>query len=111
MVILNTDTLTIVQYGHGTDFERLRPRLETTPTEDVFVSILSFEEQARGWLAQLSKAKTMVGEVVAYHRLYTLLQDYANRKILPFTSAAASTFQRLRKAKLKLGSMDLRIAA
>ncbi len=112
MLVLDTDLITHIQVGAGEVYERLTERLEAvSATEWVGVPIISFEEQARGWLAQIAKAKDAERLILAYRRLHTLLNDYARRKVLDFDAPAAKTFQQLRKAKVRIGTMDLRIAA
>src|SRR5262249_43443630 len=78
----------------------------------VVVTVVSFEEQTRGWLAQVTKAKTAEKLSAAYVRLRNLLEHYCRRRVLDFDSAAAGHYYlELQKAKIKVGTMDLRIAA
>jgi tRNA(fMet)-specific endonuclease VapC len=110
VLVLDTDVLTIVQRGSGPELETLTARLRSADDE-VYVTILSFEEQFRGWLAFLARAKTSSREVFAYSQLRLLLDDYGDRLLLDYDADAAAEFQRLSKARLRVGSMDLRIAA
>ena len=58
MLILDTDLLTIIQRKAGQEYERLNARLEAAAaTELVFVSIVSYEEQTRGWLALMARSQ------------------------------------------------------
>lgn len=50
-------------------------------------------------------------QVIAYARLAKLLREYAKLKVLDFDLPAAAVFAGLRKAKIRIGSMDLKIAA
>ncbi len=112
MLVLDTDLITHIQVGTGEAYQRLHDRLEAaSATEWICVTIVSFEEQARGWLAQIAKAKDPEQQIIAYRRLHTLLDDYAKRKVLDFDAPAAQRFGELKKAKLRMGTMDLRIAA
>jgi tRNA(fMet)-specific endonuclease VapC len=43
--------------------------------------------------------------------LARLLRDFAAAPILPFDAAAAATFDELTSRRLRMGTMDLRIAA
>lgn len=78
---------------------------------DVAVTIISFEEQARGWLAYLARARSLTHQVEAYTRLRRLLENYHWIPLLDFDSAASIEFQRLKQSRLRVGTMDLRIAA
>lgn len=71
----------------------------------------SYEEQVRGRLNIISKAKTPDEQVAGYQGLQQLALDYRSIAIVPFSRTAAIEYQRLRKAYRRLGSMDLKIAA
>jgi tRNA(fMet)-specific endonuclease VapC len=89
---------------------RLRARLADAKQE-VFATVVSFEEQSRGWLAKLAKARRIVDVVQAYDRLLSHLENYKAIQVLPFDERAATEYQQLQKLKLRVGTMDLRIAA
>jgi tRNA(fMet)-specific endonuclease VapC len=57
MIILDSDHLTIVQRGSGPAYEVLAGRLDAAAPEPICVTIVSFEEQMRGWLAYSAKAR------------------------------------------------------
>ena len=57
MVVLDTDVLTLLQRQHGEPYARLAARIATAG-EEVYVTIVSFEEQMRGWLAACARART-----------------------------------------------------
>ena len=75
------------------------------------VTIVSYEEQTRGWLAYVARARTLGQQVEAYRRLRRHLDVYRTAKVLDFDEQAATQFQRLKQARLGVGTMDLRIAA
>jgi hypothetical protein len=50
VLILDTDMVSIVQRKAGTEYMRLVSRLAEAPPQPVYVTIVSFEEQTRGWL-------------------------------------------------------------
>jgi len=102
--------LTIVQRGSGPEFDTLLGRLQSAD-DDVYATIVSFEEQVRGWLAFVAGARSTAREVFAYSQLRLLLDDYGDRLVLDYDDDAAAEFQRLSKGRLRVGSMDLRIAA
>ncbi len=57
MIILDTDVLSMVQRAHGPGYENLVRRLDSA-SDEVAVSIVTFEEQMRGWLAFIANAKS-----------------------------------------------------
>jgi tRNA(fMet)-specific endonuclease VapC len=65
----------------------------------------------RGWLVYLSQAPSMAQQITAYSRLLAHLDNYRRIPVLAFDEAAAMVFQRLRRSRLRMGTMDLKIAA
>jgi tRNA(fMet)-specific endonuclease VapC len=85
--------------------------MEQHAPEDFYVSIVSFHEQMLGWNAYIHRAKTADGVVHGYRRFHLILADFAAMQILPFDPAAAEVYEFLRKQRVRIGTMDLRIAA
>jgi len=110
MLVLDTDHVSLLQWGAGDRAQRLRSRLQVVD-EEVAVTIVSYEEQTRGWLAYVARARTLGQQVEAYRRLRRHLDVYRTAKVLDFDEQAATQFQRLKQARLGVGTMDLRIAA
>jgi hypothetical protein len=81
------------------------------PVDSVFVSIISSEEQMRGWLAHLAGTCSLERQVGIQAQLRKHLQTYCSIPILDCTSDAAERFEDLRRQRLRFGTMDLRIAA
>ena len=57
MYVLDTDHMSLLEWG-GEDSARLRERLADLENDQLFVTIVSYEEQIRGWMAYLAKSKT-----------------------------------------------------
>ncbi|BBD58938.1 hypothetical protein NIES2109_17170 [Nostoc sp. HK-01] len=110
MYILDTDHLSVLDRG-GLQAQSLLTRLAKVNPNQVAVTIISYEEQMRGWLSYVAKAQTVEGQVLAYKELKKQLTNYCVIPILEFDQPAAQEFQRLRKAYPRLGTMDLKIAA
>jgi len=111
MVILDTDHLTVIQRRAEPAYSRLRARLSKLPPSTIQTTIISFEEQMRGWLAVIASARKQPKEVAAYKRLQTLLRFFNEIPVLDYTQAEAAQFEKLKRTKLRAGSMDLKIAA
>jgi tRNA(fMet)-specific endonuclease VapC len=77
----------------------------------VATTIISYEEQVRGWMAYLARLNSTTQQVDANRRLHQQLDNYCRIPVLAFDAPAAATFQRLRRARLRMGTMDLKIAA
>lgn len=110
MIILDTDILSIVQRAEGQAYEKLLAKL-LAADDEVFVSIISFEEQMRGWLAFIARSKSPNQQINAYARLRALLEDFATRPVLGFDQACEAEFRRQLDSRLRVGTMDLKIAA
>ncbi len=110
MYLFDTDHLSLIQ-RNGADGKRILARLATNPEAEIAVTIITYEEQARGRFNVLSKAKTIDQQIFAYDRLRQLVIDYQSITIVDFDRAAALEHQRLRQAYPRLGNMDLKIAA
>jgi tRNA(fMet)-specific endonuclease VapC len=111
MVVLDTDHLTLLEQAKSAAGTRLRARLAGVAPPDAVTTIVTYEEQTRGWLAYMSRAKTLAQQIEAYRRLARHLDTYRSIPVLEFDEAAAVELQRLRGLRLRLGTMDLRIAA
>ena len=86
-------------------------RLAEVAPSDVATTIITYEEQTRGWMAYLAKCRTLGAQVEAYRRLEKHLTTFRRILVLGFTEPAAVEYQRLARLKHKCGTMDLRIAA
>jgi len=111
MVILDTDHVSFLHHGGTGPGLRLLQRLRTLDPSEIATSIVSFEEQTRGWLSFLAAARTMAAEIDAYRRLHGHLDIFCGVRVVEFDAAAATHFQQLRKLRLRVGTMDLKIAA
>lgn len=111
MFILDTDHLGILQGRKLPEADRLLARIAArTPTE-FFTTIVSFHEQVAGWSAYLAKARDRAGVVRAYRGFQQILADFARAQVLPFDEAAGARFDALRAGRVRVATMDLRIAS
>ena len=65
----------------------------------------------RGWLARSAQANTTGKMLVAYERMLKHIETFHDLIILPFDAEAASQFEKLQQARVRIGTMDLKIAA
>jgi tRNA(fMet)-specific endonuclease VapC len=111
MFIFDTDHLGILQWQSEPGYSRLRHRISPYSATDFFVTITSFHEEILGWNAYIANAKKIEGVVKGYDRLLQILTDFNAAQVLPFDDAAATEFTRLRQQKIRVSTMDLRIAS
>ncbi|OAI47760.1 hypothetical protein AYO44_08955 [Planctomycetaceae bacterium SCGC AG-212-F19] len=63
MVLLDTDHMSILEWTDSLPAQRLLTRLDALAPDQVTSSIISFEEQIRGWMAAAAKARTVAKQV------------------------------------------------
>ena len=111
MYVLDTDYLSLLKQASGKAVERLVERIGQHGESSFFITIVSFHEQVKGWQSYVAKAKGQSGVIRGYAELEGLLGDYANAQVLPYDDAASEVFEELRQQRIRVGTMDLRIAA
>jgi tRNA(fMet)-specific endonuclease VapC len=109
--VLDTDHLTILQRNPGST---LAKRIAERGDEHFYISIVSFHEQTVGWHGYLTKATSArrAADIAhGYTMLQRILRDYSEMQVLSFTEADIQCFDPLRAQSVRIGTIDLRIAA
>ena len=109
MLILDTDHLAALE-GRSQARDRLARRLEDSG-EEIAATVISAEEELRGWLAQIHREVDPHEQINAYERLRRRLEFFAGWTVLPWDSRAADQFVHFRRQRIRCGSMDLKIAS
>ena len=109
-VLLDTDHLTILQKEQDPEYGRLASRLRGLAPDDIGTTIVNFQEQMQGWLAYLSRARTPEQVVRAYAELDAMLRWFSRMNVLAFTTEAQEQLISLRNQRIRIGTLDLRIA-
>ncbi len=110
MYLLDSDLLSLIDRG-GAEGLRIQDRLQHLPDGQISLCIVTYEEQVRGWMAQIAKAHSVTAQKRWYAELDHLRDAYCNLPVLPFDDAAIAQFQGLWIQRLRIGTMDLKIAA
>ena len=108
--LLDTDHLSLWQRG-GAEGMRIRERVRALAPDDYGITIITYAEQARGWLAAAARAHSPEAEVVAFREMQLSLQFCTAFAIWGFTPEAAQRCSDLREQKVRVGTQDLRIAS
>jgi len=111
LFVLDTDHMSVLEWGFGEVGQRLIGRLNTVPIGEAATTIITFEEQTRRWLSVVARSRSLDEQVDAYTRLKRLLMNYLKIEVLDFDAPAAAEFERLQGLRLRVGTMDLKIAA
>lgn len=110
MIVLDTNHLSILDQDSIEAFN-LGRRLAALSERDVAVTIITSEEQMRGWLAYVARANTPVRQVEAYAKLRGHVERFRRIPVLDYNAAASSIHETLKQTKIRVGTMDLNIAA
>ena len=110
MLVLDTDHLSALEWRGSDESKRLRNKLDNAPEPQV-TTIVTYEEQCRGWLAYIKRADSVEQEIDAYERLANHLKFFLDITVLDYDRPAAMKFRELMKARVSIGPMDLKIAA
>ena len=91
MLVLDTDHL--VEFDEASDAgARLKERLLAVE-EEIAATIISVEEQFRGWVAQIHRLHADPhAQIPAYARLKRRLEFYASWNVLPWDAGCARGF-------------------
>ena len=111
MIVLDTDCLSLLERERLLESSKLLRALDEHQSQEICTTIVTFEEQMRGWLSYIARCKEVSEQVVGYQRLHRFLESYRNTPVLDFDDKAALVFSNLRKRKIRIGTMDLKIAA
>ena len=74
------------------------------------VSIVTVEEQVRGWLAEIGRHRDPHRQISPYAKLQRQIDLFAHWIILPWDADSADLFLQLRRQGLRIGSLDLKVA-
>jgi tRNA(fMet)-specific endonuclease VapC len=111
MILLDTDHLTVLRYVEHPRCAALWDRLRSAEDQRVAVTVISLEEQVRGWLAEISRWRDVHRQIAGYERLARLVPFFSGWEIVAFDARAADQFNALRKRLRRIGTQDLKIAA
>ena len=111
MFVFDTDHLGILQRKNEPELSRIRERMSKYASDSFFVSIVSFQEQAAGWISHVRHAKSQREVVFGYAMLRNVLADFAALQVLDYDESASRTYISLKKQCVRVGAMDLKIAA
>ena len=105
--ILDTDHISLFQKGHP----QITVRVQTVEPQEVGVTIISAEEQLRGWFDAIRQATSGERLTWAYLGLRQAIEYFNTIRVLDFSQDALKRYLILRSSKIRIGTQDLRIAA
>ena len=108
MILLDTDHLTVLGFPGTAKYAVLKGRIDASPDQSFATTVVTAEGQVRGLLALIARAHDIRDQIPPYDRLAWLFDFFRRRPIVPLNHAAADEFDRLRRAKVRIGTHDLR---
>jgi tRNA(fMet)-specific endonuclease VapC len=109
--LLDTDHISFLQRRTGLEFANLTARIARHSPADFALSVVSFHEQVLGAHTFINRAQTQTDIIRGYTLLLETLQGFSAAPVLPFDITAIAIFDELRVRKIRIATMDLRIAA
>jgi tRNA(fMet)-specific endonuclease VapC len=111
MILVDTDHITVLRYVEHPRCSALKSRLQTVTGEAVATTVVTLEEQMRGWLTEISRWRQVQRQIVAYQSLTDLFDFFGRWQVVSLGAQAAENFERFRKSGVRIGTSDLKIAS
>ncbi len=109
--LLDTDHISILQKQAGPEYAALIARIAQVRRDDLAFCLVSFHEQVLGCNTYVAQAKTAADVVRGYRMFDRVLSAFAAAVVLPFDANASIVFDDLVAQRVRVATMDLRIAS
>ena len=111
MIILDTDHISLLQHPDSAEGKRLLKRLSDSADQEIVTTVITVEEQMRGWLQVIARYRDLRQQATYYDKLIDFIRFFSKWKILPLQESAVHIFQTLQAGKVRIATTDLKIAA
>jgi hypothetical protein len=104
MIVLDSDHLSILQRPESPKYEQLLRALNDSADSVVTTTVISLEEQTRGWLAAINRARDVQDQPKYYYACLNWSISMANGKCCHFTKQrrnSLSTSDRVESASVQ----------
>lgn len=103
MFLLDTDHISLLDRG-GREATRIRERIIGHQSDKLGVTIVSYEEQFRGWMALMARIGDVRRQADVYERLEPMRSYYCRTEVIPFDQRAIDEFQKPWLGRIRLGT-------
>ncbi len=110
MLVLDTNHLTELERGTSNPAAGLIKRLSDY-RGDSATTVITVEEQLSGRIAQIRRQRELHDQLIYYRWLQDHVDFFASWLVLPFDTEAADLVMSFRRQGIRIGTMDLKIAA
>jgi tRNA(fMet)-specific endonuclease VapC len=111
MIILDTDHISLLQHPDSAEGQRLVQRLATSPDRDIVTTVVTVEEQMRGWLQVIARYRDLQQQAAYYQKLIDFIRFFNKWRILPLGEPAVQVFRELQQNRVRIATTDLKIGA
>jgi tRNA(fMet)-specific endonuclease VapC len=111
MILLDTDHFSPLVFSASSGHSRLTAHMASSTDRDFAITVISVEEEFRGWMAKIKRLRDFYQEIPIYGQLIKLVAFLRNWEIVTFDRSAAEELEVLRRQKVRIGTHDLKIAA
>jgi tRNA(fMet)-specific endonuclease VapC len=108
--LLDSVHISIIQLRSGPEYAAFGPRISQRAADLAF-SVISFHEQMLGAHSYIGRARSSSDVVRGYTLIGQIIEAFTTAPVLPFDTAAAQVFDSLRAQRIRVSTMDLRIAS
>ena len=110
-VILDTNVVSLLRENHSPMSARLVQKMRLLPSSDIWTTVVSYQEQLKGWLAEINRPGNDRQLLKAYAALQNTLITFTRLSVAPFDESALEIYRDLKTQRLGVGTHDLRIAS
>ena len=107
LYILDTDHISLLQQKNPL----IRAKINQINSNNVVVTIISVQEQVKGWFNLINRNSDSPSIIWAYQGLSDVVKYFNQITVLDFDDNAYEIFQNLKSQSIRIGSQDLRIAS
>ncbi len=109
--LFDTDHVSILQSQHRPEYDAIIAQMAKHPAKDLGFSLISFHEQVLGAHTYITRARNAIGIINGYQLLEDVLLTFSRVSVVPYDAAAAAVFDNLVAQRVRIATMDLRLAA
>ncbi|MBW4630212.1 MAG: type II toxin-antitoxin system VapC family toxin [Brasilonema octagenarum HA4186-MV1] len=109
--LFDTDHISFIQRSSSQEYANIAAKIAKHSPADFAFSIVSLHEQVLGANAFINRAQISADTIRGYAILLEILQGFSIAPVLSFDAASATIFERLRAERVRIATMDLRIAS
>lgn len=108
--LLDTDHMSFIQLGSGPEYVAVSTRVAQRASDLAFC-VISVHEQMLGAHSFIARARKSSDVVRGYKLVGEIVAAFSTAPVLPFDPSAAQVFDSLRAQRIRISTMDMRIAS